>query len=86
MQTDYNTLYSIGELGLYFALILLTLVAAVYLGYLAALKRWQAQCQEQYNRLEWEQQRQQVVLLEDNGECVHHSTADFYKLDDGDDV
>lgn len=81
-------LYEVGEISLYFSLTITLMCLCFLLATSSWLKAGQARAQDQFNQIEWEQQRQQAARMDDStGDLpVHKSTADFYRLDDGDDV
>lgn len=81
---EQNVLYAAAELSLYWALTLLAVFAALYLMARTWLMASQAKAQDQYNQMEWEQQRQQAARIDRDsaGIGVHVSTAQFYRVDD----
>lgn len=83
IETTYDVVV-LAEASLYAALVLLVLMLCMYFAAQAWLKAAQAQAQVQFNRIEWEQQRQQAARIdEDTGSIdVHEDTAEFYRLDD----
>lgn len=83
IETTYDVVV-LAESALYLMLAVLAVALTLYTLCGAWLKAAQARAQVQFNQIEWEQQRQLVIQMDDDIKQaeVHQDTAEFYLLDD----
>jgi hypothetical protein len=81
IETTYDLVVR-AEALMYCATALLALAFTVYGLCAAWLKAAEVHSRVQYNRMEWEQQRQYMLSTDEKGNyCVHEDTSEFYQLD-----